>query len=638
MRVTQNELNKIGLEQKQSVSRIRAQVRLTIESAHVERTRGTQSAEIWKVLSEPTQTPTSRRLDMGQLLGQPLDTHSEVVTAQHVHSAMACLAEGSLGTAGRDDIQRVLEKIQTGIMLCESDAKDTLAQKAGVREMRLLQQSAEALVVDKNAEKVANHVRAVLQNSAPLLAGMNVEAFVQAVLRESYLLQYETLKDYGRRLQATNDLRKGLRAQLEKARQLKLNFQSTGQLPASLPYLDKDGVEKNYYSVFPPPWGQPSIDDTTAAVSGAALSATSVTAEIPPEWKERFAPATAPDTSVWQAFLNALRVDPSRSASKAFREFFGATLRSISNTQIYDDCDALVAEINSITEDDFAFVCRSTLSTIQDELSSKGNIRLRKSADIVLSSLLKNATPGQLLAFKNSTTPEEWSFVEAALGRCSIVKVSDLDEKLMVCDEKRAALPKALQSEDLRSLVDFYLLLGSGYTNVLPALQYRLRSAPAETAQRFLKGICDHGADAALVSALLFACSYDKLFSSPDAQAWKFLENTPGTVSEFFGAWKIETTSTPDPQISTAPQVVPTASAPESISAPGETLEDQKKYLDAYIQKLEQDIQTADGDSQLASYDLQNALQSQQQTLQLMSNMSKMLHETAMSIIRKIGG
>ena len=43
-------------------------------------------------------------------------------------------------------------------------------------------------------------------------------------------------------------------------------------------------------------------------------------------------------------------------------------------------------------------------------------------------------------------------------------------------------------------------------------------------------------------------------------------------------------------------------------------------------------------DAQLANVDLQNWLQKQQQTLQMMSNISKMLHDTAMSVIRKVGG
>jgi len=41
---------------------------------------------------------------------------------------------------------------------------------------------------------------------------------------------------------------------------------------------------------------------------------------------------------------------------------------------------------------------------------------------------------------------------------------------------------------------------------------------------------------------------------------------------------------------------------------------------------------------QLATVDLQNTLQKQQQTLQIMSNISKQLNDTAMAVIRKIGG
>ena len=43
-------------------------------------------------------------------------------------------------------------------------------------------------------------------------------------------------------------------------------------------------------------------------------------------------------------------------------------------------------------------------------------------------------------------------------------------------------------------------------------------------------------------------------------------------------------------------------------------------------------------DAQLANVDLQNLLQKQQQTLQMLSNISKMMHDTAMETIRKIGG
>ncbi len=59
--------------------------------------------------------------------------------------------------------------------------------------------------------------------------------------------------------------------------------------------------------------------------------------------------------------------------------------------------------------------------------------------------------------------------------------------------------------------------------------------------------------------------------------------------------------------------------------------------LDAYIQGLEEQLSSVGDDAQLANVDLQNMLQKQQQTMQMMSNISKMLHDTGMAIIRKIG-
>jgi len=63
-----------------------------------------------------------------------------------------------------------------------------------------------------------------------------------------------------------------------------------------------------------------------------------------------------------------------------------------------------------------------------------------------------------------------------------------------------------------------------------------------------------------------------------------------------------------------------------------------KGQLDDYIKKVEDQLNSVGDDAQLANVDLQNMLQKQQQTLQMMSNISKSLHDTAMSVIRKMGG
>jgi len=53
---------------------------------------------------------------------------------------------------------------------------------------------------------------------------------------------------------------------------------------------------------------------------------------------------------------------------------------------------------------------------------------------------------------------------------------------------------------------------------------------------------------------------------------------------------------------------------------------------------LEEKLAAAGNDVQLANIELQNALQKQQQLVQLISNVSKILNDTAMAVIRKIGG
>ena len=54
--------------------------------------------------------------------------------------------------------------------------------------------------------------------------------------------------------------------------------------------------------------------------------------------------------------------------------------------------------------------------------------------------------------------------------------------------------------------------------------------------------------------------------------------------------------------------------------------------------RFSDELNSLDNDAQLANVDLQNLLQKQQQTFQMMSNISKMKHNTAQSIIRKMGG
>jgi len=60
--------------------------------------------------------------------------------------------------------------------------------------------------------------------------------------------------------------------------------------------------------------------------------------------------------------------------------------------------------------------------------------------------------------------------------------------------------------------------------------------------------------------------------------------------------------------------------------------------LDNEMKRWEERLSTVGDDAQLANVDLQNILQKQQQLLQMLSNISKMVHDTAMTVIRKMGG
>lgn len=77
------------------------------------------------------------------------------------------------------------------------------------------------------------------------------------------------------------------------------------------------------------------------------------------------------------------------------------------------------------------------------------------------------------------------------------------------------------------------------------------------------------------------------------------------------------------------------SSAPISFSS--ETVNSVGE-LESYIEALDNKLQTVGDDSQLANIDMQNMLKKQQQKLQIMSNAIKQFQDTAMAIIRKIGG
>ena len=75
----------------------------------------------------------------------------------------------------------------------------------------------------------------------------------------------------------------------------------------------------------------------------------------------------------------------------------------------------------------------------------------------------------------------------------------------------------------------------------------------------------------------------------------------------------------------------------ETVNVSIKDLNESLRNQESLIEELEARLSSVGDDSQLANIDLQNNLQKQQQILQTISNVSKMLHDTAMAVIRKIG-
>lgn len=75
----------------------------------------------------------------------------------------------------------------------------------------------------------------------------------------------------------------------------------------------------------------------------------------------------------------------------------------------------------------------------------------------------------------------------------------------------------------------------------------------------------------------------------------------------------------------------------EQKKAIRERISTARSAMERYIESLEEVLSTTGDDAQLANIDLQNNLQKIQELLQTISNVSKMLHDSAMAVIRKMG-
>ena len=75
----------------------------------------------------------------------------------------------------------------------------------------------------------------------------------------------------------------------------------------------------------------------------------------------------------------------------------------------------------------------------------------------------------------------------------------------------------------------------------------------------------------------------------------------------------------------------------EQKKAIGDRISTARSARERHIASLEEILSTTGDDAQLANIDLQSNLQKAQELLQTSSNVSKMLHDSATAVIRKMG-
>ena len=68
------------------------------------------------------------------------------------------------------------------------------------------------------------------------------------------------------------------------------------------------------------------------------------------------------------------------------------------------------------------------------------------------------------------------------------------------------------------------------------------------------------------------------------------------------------------------------------------TMKDVDSASPIQLKNLEDQLNSIGDDAQLANVELQNVLQKQQQAIQMLSSIMKTLHDTAMAVVRKLGG
>jgi len=384
-------------------------------------------------------------------------------------------------------------------------------------------------------------------------------AFVQWVLRESYMENTQSLYDYAEKVRWFNEQKKAVREELESVRNHMAAY------PGAEDGDQVGGYQTRQFNL------EYSGDMDPKAASDRIKSG---------QWGE---------TVKYNAIVTESGTDT--AAAQAANEAQAAAAKADS---AYAE-DAAKKEIVSLDPGNFA---------------GKANGHGSQSAVESTISNAADTASGELLSYYNSLSPEEQAAFEAALESEGItykLKLEEVDQGNSwwhVDKNDKKTLSNTFKKQHGESVEEF-----------LNRIQPQVESEGASWIHGQDSGKSEMGSCQATIVP-------------------------PKVDNVEVAKYSAEELATMHPDSPAAQQAMTSAVAGNNSGedfAMGEVA-DTYGELKTYKTNLEETLNTLGDDAQLANVDLQNWLQKQQQTLQMMSNISKLLHDTAMNTIRKLGG
>jgi hypothetical protein len=555
-------------------------------------------------------------------------------------------------------------RMRLGVMLALSDGIGAQTTATTKVPRDLSAKVGESIMAEKTeAKMLAAAQGAMLGSKARFPLGMDITAFVQAVLRECYLMQNEILKDYADKVKFFTDMKKRIRAQLADARALALAVKDGADIPEELWWIDREsGEESMSYRSTGPGKPQADEDDVETPPPGGSdqggndrVDAGPPTVDVASTFFDgpMVAPPTTPEgVRALQLLVAALQSHGGTSAelrdvlagllsfgvkgsdldpqARELRDAFFAIPGWGSSVKDNDSMiDALIGAVaqNAAGLDDatvgaLAKGLASAAREWGDEKGCQGPAWVMKTA---LGWMLPNLTDSQLAGVEAAVGEADWTSLSMIADGCDLGAAARLDKRLREYEAAYATLPDLLKTAPFLQVGELYAQMlhegpgGQAAALLGPALRRLLSSEVVS----FANAIVGTPEGLALCTTLFGENAVKP--AEVDASAGGYsdggeVDGPTGDVNDGSGdTGGLET-------------------GPEMGNGSAGGPEDRNAYMADYVKNLEEQLATAGEDGQLANVDLQNALQQQQQTLQMMSNVSKMLHDTALSIIRKIGG